>query len=441
MNEKNFYIETYGCQMNFSDSEIIASVMNEAGYLQTNELKEADVVLVNTCSVREHAEQRVRKRLKEISSLKKNNPSLLIGLMGCMAERLKDQLLTEEKSVDIIVGPDAYRDLPNLVSLAGSGQKAINVILSLDETYSDISPVRLDDSGVTAFISIMRGCENFCTYCVVPYTRGKERSRNPDTILSEATELFEKGYREITLLGQNVNSYKWNETGTSIDFPALIEMTAKINPLLRIRFATSHPKDLSDELLKIIAKYPNICRSVHLPVQSGSTRTLKLMNRKYTREWYMNRIDAIRKYIPDCTISTDIICGFSNETDKDFGETLSLMEWAKFDNAFMFKYSVRPNTAASKKYKDNVPEETKIKRLKEVIDLQHRLSLESNKKEIGKIYEVLIEGESKKSEDFLSGRNRQNKVVVFPSRNFNPGDYVLVRILKCTTATLIGEVV
>jgi tRNA-2-methylthio-N6-dimethylallyladenosine synthase len=439
VSEKKFYIETYGCQMNFSDSEIIASVMKEADFSSTTDVKEADVIFVNTCSIREHAEQRVRKRLSELKSFKKKKPHLLIGVLGCMAERLKDQLIIDERSVDIIVGPDAYRDLPKLINTANEGQKAINVILSADETYADINPVRLGGNGVSAFISIMRGCENFCAYCVVPYTRGKERSRNPETILSEAKELFEKGYREITLLGQNVNSYKWESDNKDFNFPYLLENVALISPLLRIRFATSHPKDLSDELLKIIAVHPNICRSIHLPVQSGSSRILKMMNRKYTREWYMERIEAIRKYIPDCAISTDIICGFSGETDDDHHDTLSLMEWAKFDYAYMFKYSERPGTAAAGKYKDDVPEEVKSRRLQAVIEFQQKLSHESNKRDVGKTFEVLVENESRKSKDFLSGRNSQNKVVIFPRKNFKAGDYVNVKVLRCTPATLIGE--
>jgi tRNA-2-methylthio-N6-dimethylallyladenosine synthase len=441
VNEKKFFIETYGCQMNFSDSEIIASVMSDADFTPTNDIKEADIVFVNTCSIRDHAEQRVRKRLREINSLKKKKPHLLIGLLGCMAERLKDQLLVEEKSVDIIVGPDAYRDLPKLIGTASEGQKAINVILSSDETYADINPVRLGGSGISAFISIMRGCENFCSYCVVPYTRGKERSRNPETIICEAKELFENGYREITLLGQNVNSYKWEKENSIFDFTSLLESIALINPLLRVRFATSHPKDMSDKLLETIAKYPNICRSIHLPVQSGSSLVLKLMNRKYDREWYMNRIEAIHRIIPDCTVSTDIICGFCRETEEDHQETLSLMEWAKFEFAYMFKYSERPNTAAAKKYKDDVPEEVKAKRLQEVIEMQQKLSHESNKNDIGKIFEVLVEGESRRSADNVSGRNSQNKVVVFPRNDFKTGDYVQVKIIRCTAATLIGEAV
>jgi tRNA-2-methylthio-N6-dimethylallyladenosine synthase len=423
--------------MNFSDSEIIASVMKDADFSSTTDVKEADVIFVNTCSIREHAEQRVRKRLSELKSYKKKKPHLLIGVLGCMAERLKEQLLIDERSVDMIVGPDAYRDLPKLINIADEGQKVINVILSADETYADINPVRLGSNGVSAFISIMRGCENYCAYCVVPYTRGKERSRNPETILSEAKELFKNGYREITLLGQNVNSYKWESN--SFDFPALLEKAALIDPLLRIRFATSHPKDLSNDLLKIISSYPNICSSIHLPVQSGSTRILKMMNRKYTREWYMDRIEAIREYIPGCAISTDIICGFSTETDDDHNDTLSLMEWAKFDYAYMFKYSERPGTAAAGKYKDDVPEVVKSKRLQEVIELQQKLSHESNKQDVGNTFELLAEGVSRKSKDFLSGRNSQNKVIIFPKKNFKAGDYVNVKVIRCTPATLIGE--
>ena len=425
--------------MNFSDSEIIASVMKDENFVLTDNMKEADVIFMNTCSIREHAEQRVRKRLRELKSLKKNKPHLLIGILGCMAERLKEQLLLEEQTVDIIAGPDSYRDLPKLLNTAGDGQKAINVILSADETYADINPVRTGNNGLSAFISIMRGCENFCSYCVVPYTRGKERSRDPETILSEAKNLFDNGYREITLLGQNVNSYKWKSDNTEMDFPDLMKNIAKIDSRLRLRFATSHPKDISDKLLMAIAEFPNICRSIHLPMQSGSTKVLKLMNRKYTREMYMERIEAIRKYIPECSISTDIICGFCSETDDDHNDTLSLMEWAKFDYAFMFKYSERPDTLAAKKFKDDVADETKSKRLTEVIAMQQKLSLASNQNDIGKTFEVLAEGESRKSKDFLSGRNSQNKVIIFPRKNFKAGDYLNVKVLRCTSATLIGE--
>ena len=425
--------------MNFSDSEIVVSVLNEEGYEVSEKADQADLIFLNTCSIRDNAEQRIWNRLKELRALKKKNPELRIGLLGCMAERLKEKLLDEEKIVDIIAGPDSYRNLPALLDQAAEGQKAINVILSSEETYADLSPVRFDSNGITAFISIMRGCENFCAYCVVPYTRGKERSRDPETIIDEAKELFEKGYREITLLGQNVNSYKWEKDGSNTDFPELLEKVAKVNPLLRLRFATSHPKDISDKLLDVIAGNHNICSSIHLPVQSGSNNILKKMNRKYTREWYMNRVSSIKKFIPDCGISTDIIAGFCSESEEDHKDTLSLMEWVGYDYAFMFKYSERSGTLAEKKYEDDVPENIKGKRLQEIIELQRQLSHQSNKNDIGKEFEVLVESTSKKSDDFLSGRNSQNKVVVFPKREFKPGDYVKVKVKKCTAATLIGE--
>lgn len=437
---KKVYIETYGCQMNFSDSEIVASLMQDKGYEIIDESENADIVFVNTCSIRDNAEQRVRKRLRELKSLKKKNPFMKIGVLGCMAERLKQQLLEEEKSVDMIAGPDAYRDLPALIDQTEDGEKAINVILSSDETYADITPVRLDKNGITAFISIMRGCENFCAYCVVPFTRGKERSRDPKTIIEEARQLFEQGYREVTLLGQNVNSYHWEEDGKTTTFFQLLEEVALVEPGLRVRFATSHPKDISDELLKVIAKHPNICKAIHLPVQSGSNNMLKLMNRKYTREWYLDRIAAIKKYIPDCSISTDIIAGFCTETEDDHQDTVSIMREVGYDYAFMFKYSERPNTIAQKKFEDDVPEEVKSARLREIIDLQQSLSLESNKRDVGKTFEVLAEGTSKKSEDQLMGRNSQNKVVVFQKGIYEKGDYVMVKVSSCTTATLIGEV-
>lgn len=427
--------------MNFSDSEIVASVLSDIDYCSTKNANEADIVFVNTCSIREHAEQRVRNRLRELKLLKKQKPLLLIGLLGCMAERLKTKLLDEEKCIDIVAGPDAYRNLPDLIRTAIEGKKAINVFLSPEETYADISPLRYENNGISAFISIMRGCENFCSYCVVPYTRGKERSRNAETIINEATELYKNGFREITLLGQNVNSFKCQENGLFFDFPALIEKVALINSSLRIRFATSHPKDMSDELLKVIAKYPNICKSIHLPLQSGSNNILELMNRKYSRDWYMNRIESIRKYIPECAVSTDIISGFCSETEIDHKDTLSLMEWAGFDHAYMFKYSERPDTLASKKYKDDVPEEVKSRRLQEIIDLQHSLSHKSNKKDVGKVFEVLVENESRRSKDFLSGRNSQNKVIIFPRKDFIPGDYVNIKVSRCTSATLFGEIV
>ncbi len=436
---KKLYIETYGCQMNFSDSEIVGSIMTEINYNTTTDISEADLIFINTCSIRDNAEQRVRKRLRELKAMKKKNPALRIGILGCMAERLKEKLLEEEQNVDIIVGPDAYRDLPQLMNSVESGQKAINVILSEEETYADINPVRLGDNKISAFISIMRGCQNFCSYCVVPYTRGKERSRNPGTIINEANGLFEKGYREITLLGQNVNSYHWEKSG--VDFPDLLAQVAMIDPLLRVRFATSHPKDISDKLIKTIAKHDNICNSIHLPVQSGSSRILKLMNRKYDREWYLERIATIKKHIPDCAISTDIISGFCTETEEDHQDTLSIMKKVGYHYAFMFKYSERPDTVAAKRYKDDVPEKVKTRRLTEIIDLQQTLSHESNKKNIGQVFEVLVEGYSKKSREQLSGRNSQNKMVVFPKENYKTGDYVRVKITNCTPATLIGEAI
>jgi len=426
--------------MNFSDSEIVVSIMNDEGYEVTEQASEADVIFVNTCSIRENAEQRVWKRLRELKANKKGNPDLKIGVLGCMAERLKQKLLEEEKAVDMIVGPDAYRKLPELISDTAQGQKAINVILSADETYAEVSPVRYDSNGVNAFISIMRGCENFCAYCVVPFVRGKERSRDPETIVGEARKLFEQGYREVTLLGQNVNSYSWEDKSNIINFAALMEQVALVDPLLRVRFATSHPKDISDELLQVMARHDNICEAIHLPVQSGSSRILKLMNRSYTREWYLDRIAAIRKFMPDCAISTDIITGYCSETEDDHGETISVMKEVGYDYAFMFKYSERPNTIAAKKYEDDVPEEVKSKRLEEIIAMQQQLSSESNKKDIGKTFEVLVESPSRKSPHHLSGRNSQNKVIVFPKEDFKAGDYVKVKVIDCTSATLIGEV-
>ena len=438
--QKKLYIETYGCQMNFSDSEIVGSIMKENNYQSTKNSEEADVIFINTCSIRDNAEQRVRKRLGELNALKKQKPHLKIGVLGCMAERLKEKLLEEEKSVDIIVGPDAYRDLPQLMAEAESGQKAINVILSADETYADITPVKIDENKISAFISIMRGCQNFCSYCVVPFTRGKERSRDPETIIQEAKDLFEKGYREITLLGQNVNSYSF-EGRENYHSPNLLADVAAVNPLLRVRFATSHPKDISDDLIKTIAAYPNICKAIHLPVQSGSTNMLTKMNRKYTREWYLERISTIKKHMPECAISTDIIAGFCDETEDDHADTLSIMQEVGYDYAFMFKYSERPDTVAAKKFEDNISEEIKSKRLTEIINLQRQLSHHSNKADIGKVFEVLVEGTSKKSKEQLSGRNSQNKVVVFPKENYKVGDYVQVKITDCTTATLVGEAV
>ncbi|MCL2041432.1 MAG: tRNA (N6-isopentenyl adenosine(37)-C2)-methylthiotransferase MiaB [Bacteroidales bacterium] len=440
MQHKKLYIETYGCQMNFSDSEIVASIMAGDHYTMTEQAKDANVILINTCSIRDNAEQRVWKRLRELKSLKKKHSDVQIGVIGCMAERFKEAMLEMQPEVDFIAGPDAYRSLPELIAASTAGQQTANVMLSEEETYDDIQPVRLHSNGVSAFISIMRGCENFCAYCVVPFTRGKERSRNPQTILREATDLFNNGYREITLLGQNVNSYHWNQDdGTVIRFPQLISMVAAIDPLLRIRFTTSHPKDLSDDLIQAIAQHRNICRSIHLAVQSGSNRILQKMNRKYTREYYLERIHAIRTAIPDCAISTDIIAGFCDETEQDHQDTLSLMREVRFDYAFMFKYSERPDTIAAKKFDDNVPDEVKSRRLEEIIALQQELSLQSNKNDVGKVVEVLVEGNSRKSAAQIMGRDSRNKVVVFDSQELKTGDYADVRITRCTSATLIGD--
>ncbi|MCD4680656.1 MAG: tRNA (N6-isopentenyl adenosine(37)-C2)-methylthiotransferase MiaB [Bacteroidales bacterium] len=425
--------------MNFSDSEIVGSLMADNNYFTIQDISLADVIFINTCSIRDRAEQRVRKRLKEFRSLKKKNPDLIVGVIGCMAERLKDKLFEEEPIIDLIAGPDAYRDLPSLLNKVKIGQKAANILLSAEETYADINPVRLDSNGVSAFISIMRGCQNYCSYCVVPFTRGKERSRDPESIIKEAHNLISMGYKEVTLLGQNVNSYSWNQGKEEINFASLLKMLAEVDPALRLRFATSNPKDLSDELLHTIANHENICNSIHLPVQSGSDKILKLMNRKYTRSWYIDRIKAIREIIPGCAISTDLITGFCSETEEDHMETLSLMEWVGYDFAFMFKYSERPNTTAAEKYNDDVPDSIKGKRLKEIIDLQQKLSLKSNMKDIGEKFEVLTESISKRSDEQLSGRNSQNKVVVFPKENYKTGDYVDVVITDCTTATLIGK--
>lgn len=438
------YIETYGCQMNVNDSEVVASILTTSGYSLTGNIDEADVILINTCSIRENAETRVFGRLDLLGQIKKNKPSVLVGVLGCMAERLRDRLLEKKRVVDIVVGPDAYRELPALLLAAGSGQKAINVLLSREETYADISPVRLDKNGVTAFVSIMRGCNNMCSYCVVPYTRGAERSRNPHTIVREAQELVDAGYREVTLLGQNVNSYRWTETKGHgkhlVNFSDLLEMVALVNPHLRVRFSTSHPKDLTNDVLYTMAMYENICNHIHLPVQSGSDRILKLMNRKYTRADYLDRINAIREIIPDCAISTDILTGFCTETEIDHDMTLSLMEEVGFDFAFMFKYSERPNTKAATKLVDDVPEEDKTRRLSAIIELQGKLSENSKRNDIGKCFEVLIEGESKKSKDQYFGRTTHNKVVVFPKGNYRVGDFVFVKIHDCTPATMIGRI-
>jgi tRNA-2-methylthio-N6-dimethylallyladenosine synthase len=426
--------------MNVADSEVVASILSPY-YSITDSLRDADLILLNTCSVRDNAEQRIRKRLRELASLKKRNKTLLIGLLGCMAERIKEQLLEEEKTLDFIAGPDAYRSLPDLIEKASLGIVSFNVDLSEEETYDDIEPVRYAGNGISAFISIMRGCNNFCSYCVVPYTRGRERSRDPKTIVTEAQELFEKGFREVTLLGQNVNSYCWKETEKNIDFADLTEQIAQISPWLRVRYATSHPKDISDKLLLVMAKYPNVCHYIHLPVQSGSNRMLKKMNRVYTREYYLERIGKIKEILPDCAISTDLIAGFCGETEQDHQDTLSLMREVGYEYAFMFKYSVREGTDAAEKFQDDVPEELKIKRLEEIIALQQHLSLESNKRDIGKTATVLVEGVSKRSDQHLFGRNSQNKVCVFPKKEHKIGDYVEVRILKCTAGTLLGEVI
>jgi tRNA-2-methylthio-N6-dimethylallyladenosine synthase len=447
--QKHFYIESYGCAMNFSDSEIVASILAKQGYGITTNIFDADLVLLNTCSIRDKAEQTVRQRLNSINQIKQQKPGLLIGVLGCMAERLKSKLLEEEKLVDIVVGPDAYRSLPELLTEAETGQKGVNVLLSREETYADISPVRLDKNGITAFISIMRGCDNMCSFCVVPFTRGRERSRNPETIIQEAHDLFNRGYREVTLLGQNVDSYKWKgeenqtnkEAATLMNFAQLLEAVAQVNPLLRVRFSTSHPKDIGDDVLYAIAKHRNICNYIHLPVQSGNSACLERMNRTYDREWYLNRIDAIKKIIPNCGISSDVIAGFCGETEEEHQDTLSLMQYAQFDFSYMYYYSERPGTMAAKKYTDDVPLETKKRRLAEIVEVQYQLSLQNNIKDIGKTYEVLVEKTSKKNEEEWSGRNEQNKVIIFPKGNYKVGDYVNVLVESANKATLKGIVV
>lgn len=451
---KKFYIESYGCAMNFSDSEIVASILNENGFGATRNFEEADLILINTCSIREKAEQTVRKRLNDLRVAKESNPGALIGILGCMAERLKAKLLEEEKLVDLVVGPDAYRTLPGLIGEANEGQKAVNVLLSREETYADIAPIRLNSNGVNAFVSIMRGCNNMCSFCVVPFTRGRERSRDADSIVRECQELFNQGYREVTLLGQNVDSYYWTpdlntRSGSSeagegaVNFAQLLERVALVSPLLRVRFSTSHPKDITDEVLYTMAKYENICKYIHLPVQSGSTRILQLMNRTYTREWYMAKVDRIRTILPDCSISADIIAGFCTETEEDHQDTLSIMEYSRYDYSYMFFYSERPGTLAARRYKDDVPEEVKKRRLDEIINLQRKLSHESNMKDVGQTVKVLIEGDSKKSTDDWMGRTSQYKVVVFPKagHNLNKGDYAMVKIDSCTGGTLLGKIV
>jgi tRNA-2-methylthio-N6-dimethylallyladenosine synthase len=445
--KKHFYIESYGCAMNFADSEVVASILNDGGFGATRNIEEASLILINTCSIREKAELTVRKRLTEFRILKKQNKGLLIGILGCMAERLKSQLLEEEKLVDLVVGPDAYRSLPSLISEAETGHKAVNVLLSRDETYADISPVRLGGNGISAFVSIMRGCNNMCSFCVVPFTRGRERSRNNESIIAECKDLFDKGYREVTLLGQNVDSYHYmaddNTSGNAVTFANLLEQVALISPLLRVRFSTSHPKDITDDVLHTIVKHENICNYVHLPVQSGSSRILQLMNRTYTREWYMAKIDKIREIIPGCGISADIITGFCTEDEQDHQDTLGIMEYAKYDLSYMYYYSERPGTLAQRRYTDDVPLETKKRRLYEVVDLQNRLSLESNLRDMGKIFKILIEGNSKKSDADWMGRSSEGKVFVFPKENYavGKGDYVTVKAEICTQGTLLGKII
>jgi tRNA-2-methylthio-N6-dimethylallyladenosine synthase len=444
-NKRKLYIESYGCQMNFADSEIVASILRENGFATTSKIEEAELILLNTCAIRENAEQKVRNRLQHLVPMKKKRQNVKIGVLGCMAERLKTKFLEEEKIVDMVVGPDAYRDLPNLINEVEDGQKAVNVFLSREETYADITPIRLDSNGVTAFISIMRGCDNMCSFCVVPYTRGRERSRDPFSIVKEATELFEQGYREVTLLGQNVDSYKWKGVNGDLNtttFADLLEMVALINPDLRVRFSTSHPKDITDDVLYAMKKHENVCKYIHLPAQSGSSRILDLMNRTYDREWYMGKIDRIREILgEECGISQDMITGFCTETEEDHQDTLSLMDYVKYDYGYMFAYSERPNTPAAKKLTDDIPADVKNRRLTEVIAKQQLHSLERNQLAIGKVHKVLVEGFSKRSAEHLCGRNDQNKMVVFPKENFKKGDYVNVLVTECTAATLIGKAV
>ncbi|HRO75227.1 MAG TPA: tRNA (N6-isopentenyl adenosine(37)-C2)-methylthiotransferase MiaB [Crocinitomicaceae bacterium] len=445
---KKIYIESYGCQMNFSDSEVVASIMAKNGYATTDQLEEADVIFMNTCAIRDNAEQRVRNRLGNFNKMKRENPDLVVGMLGCMAERLKKNLLEEEKLVDLIAGPDAYRSLPTMVEEVGTGQKAVNVLLSREETYADISPIRLDKGGISAFVSITRGCDNMCSFCVVPFTRGRERSRDPRSIIQECQDIFDKGYREVTLLGQNVDSYRWNMTSKgeikdpsreTMDFAQLMEAVAKVNPDLRIRFSTSHPKDMSDEFLEVMAKYDNICKYIHLPVQSGNTEILDKMNRGYTREWYLDRIKAIRRIVKDVAISTDIIVGFCGETEEQHQDTVSLMKEVGYEFAYMFEYSERPKTLAERKYEDDVPKEVKNKRITEIINLQQELSLAANKRQIGQIQEVLVEGNSKRSDEEFAGRNTYNNKVIFPKVDgVKAGDYVFVKIENCSSATLMG---
>lgn len=441
--KKKMYLESYGCQMNFSDSEIVASIMTENDYVPTTELSEADVVFINTCSIRENAEQKVRGRLQVFRQHKKNKPEMMIGVLGCMAERLKSKLLEQEKLVDLVVGPDAYKDLPNLLAKVDTGQPAVNVLLSREETYADITPVRLGGNGILAFVTIMRGCDNMCSFCVVPFTRGRERSRDVHTIVEECRQLSERGYKEITLLGQNVDSYHWeSEDGTEkVNFAGLLARVAVIDPSMRIRFSTSHPKDITDEVLHTMAAYDNICKCIHLPVQSGSSEVLKRMNRTYDREWYLDRVTAIRNILPDCAITSDIIAGFCGETEEQHQETLSIMRAVGYTMNFMFKYSERPGTLAARKFEDDVPEDVKGRRLQEIIALQAEHSLASNQADIGKVFEVLVEGPSRKSDEEYCGRNSQNKMIVFPRQDVKAGDYVKVLVERCSQATLMGRLV
>jgi tRNA-2-methylthio-N6-dimethylallyladenosine synthase len=443
-NGRKLYIESYGCAMNFSDSEIVASIMLDMGFETTGNFQEADVIFINTCSIRENAEQRVRTRLRDFKNVKSTNPGLMVGVLGCMAERLKSKFLEEEKLVDIVIGPDAYRDLPNLIDRVDEGNRAVNVLLSREETYADINPVRLNSNGINAFISIMRGCDNMCSFCVVPFTRGRERSRDVHSILREARELFAEGYKEVTLLGQNVDSYKWtSEDGTEqVNFASLLEKVALISADLRVRFSTSHPKDITDEVLHTMARHDNICKYIHLPIQSGNSRILELMNRTYDREWYIDRVDAIRRILPGCAISTDVIAGFCTETEEEHQDTLSIMDYVKYDFAYMFFYSERPGTLAAKRYTDDIPEEVKKRRLKEIVSRQQEHSHERLKEQLGKVQKVLIEGFSRKSDRDYSGRSDQNATVVFPvDTRFKPGDYVNVLAETCTSATLIGKII
>ena len=437
--EKKLYIETYGCQMNVADSEVVASIMKMAGYEMTEDIADADAIFVNTCSVRDNAEQKIYSRLQYFHSLRKHKKDLIVGVLGCMAERVKEKLL-DEHHVNLVAGPDSYMDLPNLIAAAEQGEKAINVELSTTETYREVLPLKLPGVHISGFVSIMRGCNNFCTYCIVPYTRGRERSRDVYSILKEIRDMRDKGFREVTLLGQNVNSYLFeSDGGDRVDFPELLKRVAEAVPEMRVRFVTSHPKDMSDDTLRVMASHPNLCRYIHLPAQSGSSRVLRIMNRKYTREWYLDRIAAIRRILPDCAISTDLFCGFHSETEEDFEETLSLMREVGYDSAYMFKYSERPGTYAAKNLPDDVPEEVKIQRLQRMIDLQNQLSEESNLRDVGKEFEVLVEGFSKRSREQLFGRTSQNKVVIFDKKDFRIGQFIRVRIVRASSATLFGE--